>query len=355
MSWEVFRRTPQAPRSPRRGEVGSARVAVAVALLPLVLFADAVVGRVVFFERDIYAYWVPAVQAFVRAIAEGAWPVWDPLTNFGRPLLADPSMQIAYPLTWLNLALGPGAYYTLFVVSHCAWAALGTLLLARAWGLGVAAAFWAAACWTLSGPFLSVTSLYHHFASAAWMAWVLLALERVIDRPGGRSAAWLAAAAAGMALAGSADICVMTAAAALARVGFAIASREERARIAPAALAGAVAGACALAALISAVQWWPTLAHLTVGSRGAAGPAASMYWSAHPATLLDVVFPGLVAEMPLGTTWRGAVFEGRGPLLRSMYVGVPAVGLAIVALCAVPSAPRQLTRLRVAPRCRPGA
>ena len=81
------------------------------------------VGRAVLFERDIYAYWVPAVEAFVRAIAEGAWPLWDPLTNFGRPLLADPNMQFAYPPTWLNLVLPPGAYYTLFVVCHCAWAA----------------------------------------------------------------------------------------------------------------------------------------------------------------------------------------------------------------------------------------
>ena len=79
----------------------------------------------------------------MRAIGEGAWPLWDPLTNFGRPLLADPSMQIAYPPTWLNLALPPGRYYTLFVISHCMWAGLGTLLLARAWGFGVAAAWWA--------------------------------------------------------------------------------------------------------------------------------------------------------------------------------------------------------------------
>jgi hypothetical protein len=323
-------------RHSRRDELGFARVpvaaAIAIALLPLVLFADAVLGRVVFFERDIYAYWVPAVEAIVRAVAEGAWPLWDPLTNFGRPLLADPSMQIAYPLTWLNLVLPPGAYYTLFVVCHSAWAGLGTLLLARAWGLGVAAASWAAACWMLSGPFLSTASLYHHFASASWMAWVLLALERVIERPTGRSASWLGLAAAGMALAGSADICVMTAAAAAARVGFALVVKQERERLVPTSLFGALAGSCALAALLSAVQWWPTVAHLAVGSRGAAGAAASQYWSAHPASLLDAVFPGLVAEMPLGTAWRAAVFEGRGPLLRSLYVGLPAVVLAAVAL-----------------------
>jgi hypothetical protein len=316
----------------RTGQAGVARLAAAVALVPFILFADAVAGRVVFFERDIYAYWVPAVEAFVRAIAERAWPLWDPLTNFGRPLLADPSMQIAYPPTWLNLVLPPGPYYTLFVAAHCAWAGVGALMLARAWGLGAAAAAWAGISWMLSGPFLSAASLYHHFASASWMAWVLLALERVLERPTGRSAAWLAAAAAGLALAGSADVCVMTAAAALARVAFAALRPLERARLAPSRVAGALAAACALAALLSAVQWWPTLAHVAVGSRGASGPAASMYWSAHPASLIDLVAPRLVADLPLGPGWRAAVFEGRGALLRTLYVGLPTIALAGIAL-----------------------
>jgi len=40
--------------------------AIALALLPVALFAEAVSGRAVLFERDIYAYWIPAVAAFVR-------------------------------------------------------------------------------------------------------------------------------------------------------------------------------------------------------------------------------------------------------------------------------------------------
>lgn len=330
------RRTPRTPRALRRDELGSARVpvaaAIAIGLLPVLLFAEAVAGRAVLFERDIYAYWVPAIEAFVRAVGEGAWPLWDPLTNFGRPLLADPNFQLAYPPTWLNLALGPGSYYTLFVVAHCAWAGVGALILARAWGLGTAAASWAAACWMLSGPFLSTASLFHHFASASWMAWVLLALERTLERPGARSAAWLALAAAGMALAGSADICVMTAAAAAARAGFALLVKDDGTPRDVPALAGAIAGASALAALLCAVQWWPALAQLAAGSRGAGAAASLMYWSAHPASLVDAVLPGLVANMPLGTEWRAAIFEGRGPLLRSLYVGVPAVALAALAL-----------------------
>ena len=287
----------------------------------------------VFFERDIYAYWVPAVEAFVRAIAEGAWPLWDPLTNFGRPLLADPSMQIAYPPTWLNLVLPPGAYYTLFVVSHCAWAGLGTLLLAARGGSARPPRAWAAASWMLSGPFLSAASLYHHFASAAWMAWVLLALERVIERPGGRSAAWLAAAAAGMALAGSADICVMTGGGGAGPRRLRARRRgEERARLAPAALARRPrrcvrAGRAALRR--------PVVAHARAPRRRQPRRRRSgrehvlVGASREPARRR---LPGPRGRDAPGEAWRAAVFEGRGPLLRSLYVGIPAVVLAVVAL-----------------------
>ena len=58
------------------------RVAAALAILPCLLFADALAGRVVFYERDVLSSWVPAIEAFVRAIAGGAWPRpplgWDP-------------------------------------------------------------------------------------------------------------------------------------------------------------------------------------------------------------------------------------------------------------------------------------
>lgn len=307
---------------------GTARAALALALLPCVLFADAVSGRVVFYERDILAYWVPAIERFVAAVAEGAWPLWDPLTNFGRPMLADPSFQVGYPPTWLNLVMPPGAYYTLFVVAHVAWAGIGALRLARAWGIGLAGSAWAGAVWMLCGPFLSFVSLYHHFAGAAWIAWVLLALERVLARPCARASGWLAAGAAGMALAGSADVCVMTAAAAAARLAVALAARDERERLAPARLAVCLAASVVAAALAAAVQWWPTLAYVSAGSRGLVGASANMYWSTHPANLLDAIVPGLVAGTPLGTEWRGAVFEGRGPLLRSLYVGLPALALA---------------------------
>ena len=86
-------------------------------LLVLWLFRDALLGGV-YYKRDLNLVWHAQVEGFVRSVFAGAWPVWDPSLGFGRPLLADPSAQILYPLTWLNLLMRPFRYYTAFVVLH---------------------------------------------------------------------------------------------------------------------------------------------------------------------------------------------------------------------------------------------
>ena len=106
--------------STRRGG-GLALLALAAAVLAT--FAQALLGPRVFFQRDILSYWYPGMAAFRRAVSEGAWPLWNPHIGFGAPLLADASFQIAYPPTWLALALPLAAYYKLFAAGHCLWAA----------------------------------------------------------------------------------------------------------------------------------------------------------------------------------------------------------------------------------------
>ena len=61
------------------------------------VFADAIFTRNVFFQRDIHSYWYPHIEVFVRAVAEGSWPLWNPFVGFGTPLCADPNFQLAYP------------------------------------------------------------------------------------------------------------------------------------------------------------------------------------------------------------------------------------------------------------------
>jgi hypothetical protein len=110
------------------------RAAGGLLALVLVLFFPALDPDRIFFERDVANYWYPQVECFVRTIAEGSWPVWNPHFTFGLPMWEDPAYQIAYPPTWLNLILLPHTYYKLFAIGHAWLAALGVYAFLRAAG-----------------------------------------------------------------------------------------------------------------------------------------------------------------------------------------------------------------------------
>src|SRR4051812_47500327 len=89
--------------TPAGGWQGVRAARALLVVLVAVLFHSALLGRGVFYYRDIGLFWHPQVEAFVRTVAAGSWPVWNPYVGFGRPLLANPNVQVFYPPTWLNL------------------------------------------------------------------------------------------------------------------------------------------------------------------------------------------------------------------------------------------------------------
>jgi hypothetical protein len=302
------------------------RLAVVLAAVA-VTFGGALFTDRVFYQRDILNYWTPHIEVFVRAVAEGSWPLWNPWGGFGEPLLADPNFSLAYPPTWLNLVMSPPAYYKLLVVSHCAWGGAGVLLLARQRGLGADASLVAASAYCLSGPFLSTANLFHHFLGAAWMPWVLLAFEGLLRAPSAGAALGLGAAAAMQVLAGSGDACLITLLAGAFLVSGAGGARGGWSFSAP--TLRALALALVLAVGLSAVQWMPT-AELVAGSSRLLPQSHPFYWSLHPASLPDFFAHELVSRLPLSATARSALFEGREPLLRSLYWGPLVVVLALL-------------------------
>jgi hypothetical protein len=304
-----------------------------LALVTAVVFWEAVTGRGIFFQRDIHSYWLPLTEAFVRVVlVEGAPPVWNPYPSFGQAMAADPNCQVFYPPTWLNMIVGPATYYSILVVSHTLFAGLGAYLLLRRLGLGELAGFVGGVAWCLSGPLLAGASLYHHFAGAAWMPWVLLALESALARGTLKSGILLGLAAGLQSLAGSADLCFMTALLAAGR-GVAYLTRPAD-RGAPWRLAGVVAMALPLAAMVGAVQWLPARALLAGTTRASQGASVSLYWSLSPLSLLDFWVPRLVRELPLTDDARRALFEARDPFLWCLYLGIPASALAAWAVLA---------------------
>jgi hypothetical protein len=319
-------------------------VAAALAVLACALFAPAVLGQRLFFQRDILAYWYPHMENAVQAVGEGTWPTWTPYVSFGRPLLADPSLQLLYPPTWLNLLMRPAAYYTVFALAHLWGAGFGLYRLGRCVGLPVSAAGLAGALWMASGPMLSAVNLFHHFAGAAWMPWVLLMVARALAVPTVASGLRLGAVAGGQALAGSADMCLLTAIAAAGQGAVFLPRAPEplTRRFRKAARVALVAAA--FAALIAAAQWLPAFHLLARGARAAQSFSVTSTWSVHPASLADLLVPRLVADLPLRAEARAVLFDGRRPFLLSLYTGIAA--LPLVAL-AVPAGAHPLRRWAV--------
>jgi hypothetical protein len=297
----------------------------------LLIFRPAVFGGQVLFNRDIGLVWYPQIESFVRCIAAGSPPLWDMYRGFGQPLLADPSSQVLYPPTWLNLVMRPWHYYTLFAVSHLVVSASGLYLLARRWGCSRGAAFVAGAVWSLSGPLLSFVSLWHHFAGAAWIPWVFLASDVALGS--GKTAhavAWGAVSAVQI-LAGSADMVAITG---LALLAYALAHhvrwRAPRAENARPARQALVAGLVALG--LSAALWLPALAFAQGSQRSHLAAASRTTWSLHPAGLLSLVCLIHWGEVPLLSKDATAQRDLQGPFLYSLYLGGPAAALVAAAL-----------------------
>ena len=292
------------------------------------LFRDVVFRGLIFFERDVYLHWFGQAETIVRCVAKGAWPLWDPYLGFGQPLLANPSAQILYPWTWLNLLASPGPVYSIYVVSHFVLSAFGLYLFLRQRDLSRTAALAGAATWMAGGPLLSLVSLWHHLAGAAWIPWVLLTFEAAALLPSAGRAVRAGGVLALQILAGSADMCAMTGVMALIVIGPRFdwakpSSRENRHRLA------ATLVAILLGLGLSAAQWLPSLAVARESARWNLDQAVRTYWSVHPALLAQTVLPVFVEELPLTKETRTALFEGREPFLTSLYLGLAATPLLV--------------------------
>ena len=291
-------------------------------------------GRILF-ERDILTYWYEEVEVFVQTVAAGSWPVWDPWISFGQPFLGYPDTQVLYPFTWLNLITPPAFVYTAFVLSHLVFSGLGLFLLARRFGTGDGGALVAAASWSASGPFLSFVSVWHHFAGAAWMPWAILAADACFAARARRRAVAAWAGVIGLqALAGSADMAVMTGvltAALMARRHLADRGVKLREKGRMLAAAGA---ALLLGVGMAAALWLPTFEIARRSARWGLPSSAREYWSLHPLLLGQIGLPAFLVDLPLRPEWRQILFEGREPFLESLYLGLSTLGLVAAALVA---------------------
>lgn len=327
--------------SSARGWAAAATLAAIVAVLlgrPLLL------GEVLF-DRDIHAVWYAQTEVFVRALFEGSWPTWDRSVGFGHSIVGNPNRQVFYPPNWLNLLLPPWVAYTVLTGLHLLLAGAGAFQLARSFSASRAAATLAGGLYLASGPLLSFVAVWHHLAGAAWMPWVLLLARSALDSPRARALVPWAAAEALQLAAGSPDLCVITnagvAALLVARLVSPDLRREQRVR-----LLGRVALAAALGALLAAAQWLPSLSLALQSPRSALAAQDRTIWSVEPLLLLQLLLPvsfeGLPGHVP---ALAGDKLFLWMPFMRSLYLGLAAIGFVAAGLLGRAAWPRRAAAL----------
>jgi hypothetical protein len=309
-----------------RFEVRDAVAAGILCALVLVLFWDPVFMGRVLFDRDIsQLYWGQA-ETFVGCVFSGSWPLWDPNTGFGQPLLANPGNQVLYPWTWLNLLMGPGRFYTVFACSHLVLSGAGVLLYGRRLGLSRAGSLVSAVLWTAGGPLLSLVSVWQHFAGAAWIPWVLWAADRALAEPTLVRAVQLGAVLSIQILAGSADMILMTG---LLLVGATAHHWRGIDRGLVARRLGVAALAPALALGLTSVLLLPALDVARVSDRAGLRTDLRSFWSLPPVGLLQTVVPVFPHLLPLAAEVRAQLYDSREPFLGSLYLGLAALPLVL--------------------------
>jgi hypothetical protein len=194
-------------------------------------------------------------------------------------------------------------------------------LEARAAALGAVA-------FAVSGPIVSTTNFPNMSWSVVMVPYVFWALERLLERRSARALALLAFLLSLQALAGE----PVSFAATLAIAGAYAVLPERRWRDPRLVLLVGVAFAAGL--LLSAIQYVPLVGATRTSIRGTM--LASDFWAFHPLALLELLVPHFFGDYFNSNlrelVWMIALNSQRDPFYYTMYVGVPIVLLAGVAM-----------------------
>jgi hypothetical protein len=170
---------------------------LAFLLLPLAFFPELFFCGKTLFHIDFNIIHYPLRVFAAQNWQAGSWPLWNPYSLCGFPLLAEGQVGVLYPPSVLFLLPVP-PYFALncFVMLHLAMAAIFTYALSRSLGMGRAGASLAALSFGFGGMLTAEMSKLNIMTGIVWMPLVLCLVIRAVER---KSVAW--AALGGLALA----------------------------------------------------------------------------------------------------------------------------------------------------------
>lgn len=157
---------------------------------------------------DLVYQYIPYQQLIRQSVHLGEWPMWNPMTFSGRPLMADIQVGVLYPPNWLHWIFPLPAGFTLLFLAHTAWSLFGCFRLGRLWSLSPPAAALMAVLYVFSGfltaKLQSGIVLFHYVA--AWLPWAAICVTMLARAPSLARVALLALVLALSLLAGSPQV-----------------------------------------------------------------------------------------------------------------------------------------------------
>lgn len=299
-------------------------------LLPLIFFIPAWLGGVALVQGDGWVANFPLRFLTGKIIRDGSLPLWNPYIFAGMPLLASIYPGALYPFNWIFAVLSPGVAMQVVVITTYHIALIGAYHYARAIGATRFGALVSATLFTFGGYMVMSMGQTSNIAAAAWLGWILLAIERLSQsRSWLKRVLWVTLGALAIALqffAGVPQITWYTALVAGAYSIFILITRASRGSF--------VAGLLLMvlsALLLSAVQLLPLRELQLQTARAAIDYQTFSAYSFPPRQILALVFPFLFGgaamppyKLPYSGQW--GIFATCG------YSGLLGLMLAVTAL-----------------------
>lgn len=170
----------------RQGDKGISRsvslsprllVSLSLLLIPFVYFYPVLLGQITLAPGDGWAQNLGVRALAGQMLARGEWPLWNPYIFAGMPLAASVYPGAFYPPNWLFVVLSPRWAMNIVVLTTYHVALVGTYLYARRIGITRVGALLAGMAFTFGGFMINHLSHTSRVAAAAWLPWVLLAIE----------------------------------------------------------------------------------------------------------------------------------------------------------------------------------
>ncbi|MGH9847062.1 MAG: hypothetical protein ACREEM_50855, partial [Blastocatellia bacterium] len=308
---------------------GRAAATIVIIMLPLLYFFPALTGKLSLIQGDGWTANLGLRIFTGRMIAQGILPLWNPYLFAGMPHLASIYPGVLYPPNWLFVALSPGIAINVIVITTYHLALAGAYRYARCLGIDRLGAIITGVVFGFGGYMVMSIGQTSNITTAAWLPWVLLAIEKLHQRATWR---WMALGSIFISLqffAGVPQITWYTALVGGAYFAFSAVVRKQnqpRRRFIIGALGMAIFGA-----LLSAIQLFPLREMQQHGGRAKISYEYFAAFSFPPQQVLALVFPFFFGGASL-PPYRIPYWGQSGIFVTCGYVGLLSILLGLVAV-----------------------